>query len=118
MYLSKSITNMCGIIEPIPYTQHSQICARAYPAIMAHPTSFRRRFKLQKLEWNGYSTALDKLIEDVEPIPEKYIGFVEKVCVAAIWYIPRGCRTNYIPGLSEESKSMYEDEKTVCKRPF
>ena len=25
--------------------------------------------------------------------------------------MPRGCRTNNIPGLSEESKSMYEDYK-------
>ena len=26
-------------------------------------------------------------------------------------YIPRGCRTNHIPGLSEESKRLYEEYK-------
>ena len=26
-------------------------------------------------------------------------------------YILRGCRTKYIPGLSEESKSLYEEYK-------
>ena len=67
---------------------------------------------------NGYSAVLDKLIEDIEPISENYGGFVENVRVASRRYIPRGCRTNYIPGLSEGSKSMYEDYKTVCKRPF
>ena len=55
--------------------------------------------------------ALDKLIEDVEPIPEQKGGFVENVRVVSRIYIPRECRTNYIPGLSEESKSMYEDYK-------
>ena len=32
---------------------------------------FRRGFNLQKADWDGYSTELDKLIEDVDPIPEK-----------------------------------------------
>ena len=34
-------------------------------------------------------------------------------------YIPRGCRTNHIPGLSEESKSMHEEYKTqYASDPF
>ena len=51
----------------------------------------------------------DKLIEDIEPIREKYSDFIENMCVASRRDITRGCRTNYIPGLSEESKRMYED---------
>ena len=35
---------------------------------------------------------------------------MDKVRVASRRYIPRGCsRTNYIPGLSEESKSLFEE---------
>ena len=71
-------------MEPIPHTQHRPICARANPVVVAHLTLCRRCFKLRKADWNGYSTELDKLIEDVEPILEKYGGFVEKVRVASI----------------------------------
>ena len=74
---------------------------------MVHPTFFKRCFNLWKADGNGYSVVIDKLIEDVEFIPEKYGGFVENMCVAS---------RRYIPGLSEESKSLYQDyKKTVCK---
>ena len=65
--------------EPIPHTQHRPIRASANPVVVAHPTPYRRRFNLRKAGWDGYSTVL---IEDVEPIPEHYGGFVGKVRVA------------------------------------
>ena len=34
---------------------------------------------------------------------------MDKVRVASIRYIPRWCRTNYISGLSEDSKRLYEE---------
>ena len=96
-------------MDAIPHTQHHPICARAHPVVGAPPTPFRRCFNLRKADWDGYSPELDKLIEDVEHIPEQYGGFVDKVRVASRSYIPRGCRTNHIPDLSEESKSLYEE---------
>ena len=81
------------------------------PVVVAHPTPFRRRFNLQEADWDDFSTELNKLIEDVEPIPEKYSWFVDKVRVGSRRYIPRVCGTNHIPGLSEESKSLYEEYK-------
>ena len=68
-------------MEPIPHTQHRPINARANPVVVAHPRSFRRRFNLRKADWDGYSTELDKLIEDVEPIPVNYGGFVDKIAI-------------------------------------
>ena len=121
IFASESIANMCrkSVIEPIPHTQHRPICARANPVVVTHPTPFRRQFNLRKADWDGYSTELDKLIEDVEPIPENYGGFVDKVGVATRRYIPRGCRTNHIPSLSEESKSLYEEsKKQYASDPF
>ena len=59
-----------------------------------------------KAEWNGYSAEFDKLIEDVEPIPVNYKCFVESVRVASRRHIPRGCRTEYVPGLIDESKRL------------
>ena len=60
-----------------------------------------------KADWNGFSAELDKLIEDVELIPDNYKCFVESVCVSSRRYIPRGCRTEHIPGITDESKSLY-----------
>ena len=80
-FVSERITNMCGksVMEHIPHTQHRPIRASANPVVVAHPTPYRRRFNLRKAGWDGYSTVL---IEDVEPIPEHYGGFVGKVRVA------------------------------------
>ena len=110
IFVSEIIANRCGksVMEPIPHTQHRPINLRADPVVVAHPTPFRTRFNLREANCNGYSAALDKFIKDVKRIPEKYGGFVENVRVVSRRYIPGGCRTNYIPGLSEESKSMYE----------
>ena len=98
-------------MEHIPHTQHRPICARTQPVVVAHPTPFRRRFNVKKPDWDGYSTELDKLIDDVEPFSENYGGYVDKVRVDSIRYILRGCRTNHTPGLSDNSKSMYEEYK-------
>ena len=48
--------------------QHRPNGARANPVVVAHSTPFRRRLNLRKADWNGYSTELDKIIENfVEP---------------------------------------------------
>ena len=69
---SENIANMCGksIMQPFHHTQHRLICACANPVVVAHPTTLRRRIKLRKTDWDGYSTELDKLIDDVESIQE------------------------------------------------
>ena len=84
--------NICekSVMKPITHTQHRPIGVRVDPVIVAHPTPFRRRFILRKADWNVYSAALDKLIEHVQPIPEKYRGFVKCVLAASRRYIPRG----------------------------
>ena len=76
-------------MEPIPHTKHRPICARANQVVVAHTTPFRRHFNLRKADLDGYSTELDKLIEDFEAILEHYGGFVDKVRVASRRYIPR-----------------------------
>ena len=95
IFASGSIANMCkkSIMDPIPHTQHRQICVSAHPVMLPQTIPFRRRFNFMKADWNGYSAKLDKLIEDVEPMPANYKCFVESVCVASRRHIPRGCRT-------------------------
>ena len=73
----------------------------------SRPTALRIRFNLKKENWNEYETDVDILIEETDPIPENYERFVEAIRVTSRNHIPRGCRSHYIPGLSEESKSLY-----------
>ena len=106
-------------MDPIPHTQHRPICVRVEPVVVPQATPFRRRFNLRKADWIGYATELDKLILDVEPTPANYNRFVESVRMASRRHIPRGCRTEFIPGLTEESKSLYEAYKTqYSNSPF
>ena len=98
-------------MDPIPHTQHHPICVSAHPVMVPQTIPFRRRFNFMKAGWNGYSVALNKLIENVEPIPANYTCFVESKRVASRRHITRGCRTEYIPGLTDESKSLYEAYK-------
>ena len=81
--------------------------------------TIQKALKPTETDWDGYSTELDNLINDVKPIPENYGGFVDKVHVASRRFIPRECRTNHIPSLSEESKSLYEEyKKQYANDPF
>ena len=74
---------------------------------MPQPTTSRRRFNLKKANWDGFLTEFDAAIKGVNSIPENYERFIELLCVVSRRHIPRGCRSNYIPGLTEESKSLY-----------
>ena len=86
---------------------------------MSRPTEFKRRFNLRKANWSRYATYVGILIDEVDPTPENYERFVEAIRVTPRKHIPRGCRRHYIPGLSEESKSLYEVyKKQYMSNPF
>ena len=62
---------------------------------------------------------VDILIHEVDPTPVKYGSFDEDIHVTLRKHIPRGCRSHYFPGLSEESKSLYEAfKKPYMSNPF
>ena len=111
--VSSTISVMCEkyVLDPIMRTQHPPICVTVNPVIVPQPTTSRRRFNLKKTYWNGFSTEFDAAIEEVNSIPENYGRFIELLRMVSRRHIPRGCRSNYIPGLTEESKSLYEAYK-------
>ena len=113
IFVSSNISDMCekSVLDPIPRTQHRPICVTVHPVIVPQPTPFRRRFNLRKAKWDDFSTDFDEAIEEVEPIPENYDRFIGLIRVVSRRHIPRGCRTNYIPGLTEESQCLYEAYK-------
>ena len=64
---------------------------------------FRRRFNLRKSDWLGYSAQVYQNID--EECYEKCVGNIR---MASRKHIPRRCRTNYIPGLTDKSTTLYE----------
>ena len=113
IFASSNISNMCekSVLDPIPHTQHRPICVCVNPVIVAQPSTFRRLFNLMKADWEGFSADLDSNIGEVDAIPENYERFVYMLCMALRKHIPRGCMSNYIPGLTDQSKSLYEAYK-------
>ena len=107
---------MCekSVLEPIPRTQHRPICVTVHPVILLQPTPFKRRFNLRKAKWDDFSTDFDEAIEE-----ENYDSFIGLVRVMSRRHIPRGYRTNYMHGLTEESQSLYEVyKKQYSSNPF
>ena len=98
---------MCqkSVLDPIPQTQHRPICMTVNPVIVPQPTTCRIQFNLKKPNWDRFSNEFDAAIEEVNLIPENYARFIELLRVVS------RCRLNYIPGLTEESKSLYEAYK-------
>ena len=59
------------------------------------------------------------IIDEVDPTPKNYDRFVEAICVTSRKHIPKWCKRHYIPGLSVESKSLYEAyKKQYMSKPF
>ena len=116
IFVSSNISDMCekSVLDPTPRTQHRPICITVHPVIVPQPTPFRRRINLRKAKWDDFSTDFDEAIVEVEHVPGNYDRFIGLICVVSRRHIPRGCRTNYIPGLTEESQSLYE----VYKKPY
>ena len=97
IFASSNISNMCekSVLDPITHTQHRPICVSVNPVIVAQPTTFGRRFNMKKAD-------LGSNIKEVDAILENYELFVEMVRMASRKHIPRGCRSNYIHGLTDE----------------
>ena len=50
-------------------------------------------------------------IIDIVPTPDNYGSFVALIKKASRQNIPRGCRTSYICGITDETNELYEDYK-------
>ena len=120
IFASSSIDNMCvkSVLNPIPSTQYRPMCVTVNHVLVSRPIAFRRRFNLSKANWSGYATNVDILINEVDHTPEIYERFVEAIRVTSRKHIPMGCWSHYIPGLSEELKSLYTYKKQYMSNPF
>lgn len=99
--------------------QHRPVGLNVYVDIRLPTIPFRRRFNFRKANWTEFTKALDDAINDIEPVPENYETFMEKVKLISRKTIPRGCRQQYIPGLSTESKELLDKYTESYERdPF
>ena len=110
-FVSNNIASLSSkaILEPISHTQHRPIAILITAAVTPTPTPFRRRFNFKKANWKAFSTDLDTRICDIDPSPENYDRCVKVVHATARKHIPRGCRKNYVPGLTTDLAEQYNE---------
>eukprot|EP00057_Strongylocentrotus_purpuratus_P020647 XP_011675121.1 PREDICTED: uncharacterized protein LOC105443541 [Strongylocentrotus purpuratus] len=95
--------------EPIPHSQHRPIIVDITAAVVPQRVPLRRHFNFRKADWEKFAIDLDEALSDLDPVPANYDRFVRTVQEISRKHIPRGCRENYIPGLSAESALMYKE---------
>jgi hypothetical protein len=96
------------VLPAVPRTQHRPIMCLISAAIRPESVPFKRRFNFKKADWVSFSSELDRKIVKLEPAPESYYDFVSVVGKISRRHIPRGCRTEYVAGLSADSKELLE----------
>ena len=108
-FASSTISNQCEklVLNPIPHTQHRAIGLRVNAVITPRPVPFRPRFNLKKAKWKEFAEDLDSSIKDLPATPGNYDSFIRLVKKSSRRHIPRGCRTHFIQGLTEDSKALY-----------
>lgn len=92
----------------IPRSQHRLISCEITHKIRANTTQFRRRFNFQKANWLDYSNTLDTKISHLTATSDRYDTFVDIVKRISRKFIPGGCRTRYIPGLTSELSEQFQ----------
>lgn len=121
IFVSSRLAAMCSkhMGEPIPKTQHRPIICIASAILEPEQVPFKRRFNFKKAEWNRFKENLDAEVREITPQPENYESFIELVRKISRKCIPRGCRTQYIAGLTKDTKPLLNRyQKLFEKDPF
>ena len=119
IFATNRIAGCCNkiVMEPVSRSQHRPIGVQVNAAITVQTVPFRRRFNLRKANWEQYAYQLDAAVENIPATAECYDQFVNALRKVARKNTPRGCRRNYVPGLTPESielikeyREKYEDD--------
>ena len=106
---------LCFYKYVIPRTQHKPIGIKIKAAVTPQQVPFRRRYNFKKADWEGYAKSTDDGIQNLPPTPGNYERFVSLVKKASCRNITRGCRTSYVCGLTDETKSSTSSTKNVLR---
>ena len=105
--------------NPIPKSQHRPIAITVKPVLQPLNSNNIPRFNFRKANWDRFTSELENEIGTITPDPKNYEIFQKLVWKVAKRSIPRGCRKEYIPCLSEEGKRLYEQySKAYYDDPF
>lgn len=109
-FVSHSISGLGKklVLKPLPKTQHRPIGLTVNAAVTPATVPFQRRFNFGKVNWPGFQEDLEGKIAHLPADPKNYQIFTKLVHQAARKNIPRGCHTQYIPGLDTLSSELYE----------
>lgn len=109
IFVSKNIQQAIkSVKKPIPHSQHRPISCEVLARIRPLKVPFKRRFNFTKVNWPAFSRDLDSKLKLIPASHTQYYSFIEIVEKVSRNHIPRGCRINYIPGLSPENSEDYE----------
>lgn len=102
--------NQCEkfVLDPIPHNQYRPIGLKLNAVLSHRTTPFKQRFNLKKVVRKIFADSLDSSITDLPTTPNNYNAFV-KLLNASSKNIPRGCCTNFIQGLPNDVKELYEE---------
>lgn len=111
IFVSSSLFQQCRKIveDHIPHSQHRGISCQITAVINADLQPFKRRFNFKKAKWDSFTGDLDESIKNLEPSIKSYDTFIEIVKKVSRRHIPRGCTTEYVSGLNEDSKSILKE---------
>ncbi len=108
-----------SILQPIPKSQHHPIQIENQPLIQGITSKHILKFNLKKADWTGIAENIDQQINKIPAEPNHYDKFVKLTWKAGQQNIPRGCRTNYIPGLTGQTIEIYEEYTSLyTEDPF
>ncbi len=79
------------------------------PTIRPRETKHKPRFTFRKAKWESFRSDIEAGISNISPDTLGYKNFQTLVWEVAKKNIPRGCRKTYIPGLTDQSKEMYQE---------
>ena len=94
--------------QPIPKSQHRPIVVESRPVVQPIITKPKPRFNYRRADWDGFTRDLDNYIISIPTTASGYQSFVSSVWQAAKKNIPRGCREEYVAGLNNDSKAVYD----------
>ena len=103
------VTSNKIVLNLVPQSQHRPIGIHVMGAITPNIVPFKRRFNYKKADWKGFTKELEQNVRRITPIALKYNTFADMVKKSAYRHIPRGCRVEYIPGLSDEITGEYQE---------
>jgi len=122
VFVTDRISAMCvkEIGSLIPNSQHRPIILKILGAIRPATVQFKRCFNFKRADWDSFSTKIDAGVARIDPAPEKYNEFLDIFRTISRETIPKGCRSNYIPGLLQSNKkklSRYIDMYSTAQTP-